>query len=327
MHPPAHERFRPIAYGRPELLVARLIFAWAAWNSFPAFTTFAEQPDPVGLAHFLDFTWLASDQPALFGWTPLEWVRATLAVALVVYVTGFLDLVALPVVLFALVSIGTLNNSQGAITHHFQVISLVALGQFGFACLRPGIRRRPAWDGEWLIRERWVAFVSQQAIVGTYVVTAITKIVTSGFPGWILDARYFPLQLVKTDRMHYFNTLTDEGARGAEGWTNGIAARLQELFLSSPAAASAFIGAGLLLELFAFLALLGRRWNLAVGLLLIAFHLTVSAAMSLTFTFNMVLLAGYFVIPPIIAGIREWSRRRTRRQSPSRAHAHARAQS
>lgn len=306
--------FTPIAYNRPALWTARALFALAVWLSFPAFTSFTDQPVPVGLAHFVNFTWLGDTEPLLFGMTPLVWVRTLLAISLLVYLTGFLDAATLAVAAFATISIGTLNNSQGAMTHHLQVVALPVAALWVHALVRLGIgpRLHPfRWSGAWLSRERWSLFVAQQAVVGAYVVSAITKLVNSG-GRWPIDAVYFPLQLVKTDRSEYYNTLQEQAGSG-EGWANALAASVHQLFLDSPNTARFILTLGLLLELLAFLALAGKRWNLAVGLLIILFHLTVSKAMNLTFGLNMLVLTAFFVAPPVVHWVTNWSQAATRR--------------
>ncbi|CAN5198456.1 hypothetical protein BH23VER1_BH23VER1_35520 [soil metagenome] len=309
----------PYHYHRAPLLIARLAFALAAWFSFPGMTTFVDQPSPTGLAQYFDFTWLAGREPILFGVTAFELTRLVLAAACIVYALGFADLLTLPVILFATVSIGTLNNSQGAITHHLQIVPLVALGQWifaGFWAVRfRGLRAcalAPSWDSTWLARDRWFLFVGQQMVVATYLVTALTKLRVSGL-GWIADARYFPLQLLKSERMDYYNTVSAQGSPPEAGFADALAARIAHAFAEFPDLARAGLSMGLFLELSAFLALLGPRWSVCMGGALILFHLTISRVMNLNFTFNVALLAGFFVVPPLVAGITAWSRHRTRR--------------
>jgi len=296
--------FTPVAYSRIELWLVRLVFVFVCWSVFPGFTTFVEQPSPVGVAHLLDLTWLASRDAVVFGLTPLELVRAVLGIALAVFLSGIFDRYTLPIILVALVSIGTLNNSQGAITHHLQIVSLVGLGLWVFALIRPA-PRRPFFGALWLARERWACFVGQQVIIAAYLTTGITKLLRSGL-GWVADAQYFPLQLYKTQQMDYYNTLPEAGNDNGLDW-------LQEVFIESPNIARLAIGSGLLIELIAFVALFGRGWNFAVGVLFIGFHLTISAAMNLTFDENIHMLLGFFVIPAAVSFTREWSRRVTGR--------------
>jgi hypothetical protein len=54
-----------------------------------------------------------------------------------------------------------------------------------------------------------------------------------------------------------------------------------------PTLSSLFFGMGLLIELFAFLALLGRRWAFFFGLTIIALHLSISHLMQLDFWYHI----------------------------------------
>ncbi len=309
----------PHPYDRTPLVLARIGLALAVWFSFPGMTTFVVQPSPNGLAHLFDFTWLSGREPLAFGATAFQLTRTALALACLVFAAGFADLLTLPVILFATVSIGTLNNSQGAITHHLQIVPLVALGLWGFAVFW-ALRHRswrslalaPRWGSAWLTRERWAFFTAQQMVVATYLVTALTKLQVSGL-AWISDARYFPLQLMKAERMEFYNTVTTQELPPDAGFADALTARIAHAFTEYPDLARAGLAAGLFLELFACLALIGPRWSAAMGAVLIVFHLTISRVMNLTFTFNIALLATLFVIPPVVAGLIAWSRNRTRR--------------
>lgn len=66
----------------------------------------------------------------------------------------------------------------------------------------------------------------------------------------------------------------------------------------APWIASFVLGLGLLLELFAWVALFSRGSAAVTGILLITFHLTVSKVMSLTFDRNIMVLLIYFVQVP-----------------------------
>ena len=61
------------------------------------------------------------------------------------------------------------------------------------------------------------------------------------------------------------------------------------------------LGTGLVLELGAFLALLGRPWSFTYGLLLIAFHAMNSVFMNLNFRWHNQCLFIFLIMPPLIA--------------------------
>jgi hypothetical protein len=69
-------------------------------------------------------------------------------------------------------------------------------------------------------------------------------------------------------------------------------------------------GIGLILELLAPLMLLGRWWGLVLGCSFIAFHLSISAFMQLSFIFHQLLVLIYIVSPVYWIG---WIVRRIRR--------------
>ncbi len=112
-----------IPYAGWEMFLMRAFFGLAVWMGSPIFLPYTSQPHPNGLAHFIDFTALAS--PEFFG--PL---RALLLIAIVFYVIRVWTLPALTVMFGMVVAAGTLENSQGAINHTFQCYGLVILGQW-----------------------------------------------------------------------------------------------------------------------------------------------------------------------------------------------------
>ena len=278
--------FRPPELSTVGVVTVRLLFAFLVWYTVPAATALKEQPHPVGLARVFDLTFLANP-----GVLPgIKWV---LIPVLMLYVTGRLPLLATGLTLLATVLPGTLDNSQGATQHSQQVISLILLAQFLYhlyCALCPDPERTL------LERGRWSVFMGQQAIVAAYTVTALTKLFRSGF-GWVVDSANFPIQMVKNIQMQYYNTLEPETVTGFWATTS---AKVQEVFLASPNLCRALLTSGLLLELLAVLALLGRRWAAAYGLLLIVFHLLVRTMTGLNFRFHIAALF-IFLIYPLVA--------------------------
>ncbi len=284
--------FTTPSFQRFEMFIMRVLLALVIWDIFPGAISFREQPAPSGLAHFLDLTFLS--EPGA-----LRLPRILLFLALALYCSGCLLWIALPVILILTAAVGSLANSQGAITHSTQLPVLVIFAQcvwYLYDALRNRLRKSPAPQDARLQANRTAAFIAQQAVVSAYVVTALSKIFTSGLVGWISDARYFPLQLVKTARMDYYNTLTLPDP--PDGVLAPVLPFLQALFTSSTALTRLFLASGLFLELCAFLALIGRRWNFFYGALLIVFHLTVSAVMDLHFQYNIYLLAIFLLNIP-----------------------------
>jgi len=283
---------RPIDYAPYELAIMRVLFALVIWKVASSSPSFPEQPDPIGLAAWfgIDFTFFA--EPAF-----LRLARPVLAVCLAIYCIGRLHFVTLPVALFFVVGAGTLSNSQGAATHSTQIVALCLLTQCAWhlyaALTKPGDanttpRARRLTEG------RLAVWFTLQTVAAAYIVSAFSKWLARG--NWIRDASDFPLQVVKSQRMDYYNSLQAPESKGS-GY--GIisdalapaAAWMEHTLMTHPAWAPALLAPGFFLELFAFVLLAGRKIGAAFAILLIVFHLTIAQMMGLDFKFNIYLLA------------------------------------
>ena len=290
-------RFACLSLGRWELFLMRLFFAAVVYLFMSGNLSVTEQEVPVGLAHFMDVTWFGRPES-------LAVVRWVLLACLVCYAAGYLKWLCVPIACFLVAGYGSLLNSSGKITHHSQIIALVLLVLavwYVAAAIRERVRGGGGADSR-LETERMAVWFAQQAIVATYVVTALTKIWVSDFE-WHKRAKYFPLQLEKTRMSQYYNRLGDEKSPdGISSWfsepLDGLSERIQGWFLESPNLGRTFLVMGLLLELFAFLALIGRRWGAIVGLFIVLFHLTISRVMSLDFSYNMLVVMIFLVNVP-----------------------------
>ncbi len=305
MKPPL---FRPQEHTRIELVAMRLLFALVLVDVIPSGLQPVELSEPVGLAGIAmekeaDRWWLARLPFVnwLFSlrWLPdampaLKWISWPV---LAVYAFGRLPLLTTGFLLAVTVAAGTYANSNGALKHHHQIVSLVLLAQWIWHvwwALRHRRRDMRHIDDS-LQRDRWAAFASQQAIVAAYVVTGLTKVLTSGFVGWLKAAANYPVQLRKTNLQAVYSRADVNTAAGSG---------LESWLVTHPQAGQAMMGAGLVLELGALLALLGRRWSFACGLLLIAFHALNSVFMNLNFRWHVWCLFIFFVLPPAIAASR-----------------------
>ena len=322
--------FKQTVYARWELVLMRGLCALVIWDALPLtgllqpgtagggselrapewHVQYDEVPKPVGIA-LLKPEWVTAIADEANG-PKLAWAAMLL---LALYALGIAPVISTPLLLALTVLSGTLNNSQGAITHHLQAVSLVLLAQSGYLIWE--LARRRKWRtgilGTPADRECGVISVSQQAIIATYVVSGITKLKESGL-SWFVDAARFPIQLKKNNRMGYYNELEEPSA--ATGFWSNLPAKTETLFLESPNLCRVVIGSGLVLELVAVLALAGRAWAFAVGSLLVLFHLSISEVMSLNFRFNVSLLLILFVLPAITAALNHWSRRSTAQHKP-----------
>jgi hypothetical protein len=295
--------FRPAEFSAWELLVMRLLFALVVWKVIPERLDLHEQAAPVGMAKWfgLDFTFLSDPEI-------LTILRGVLLASLVLYCSGRLLFAALPVMLFMTVSCGTLINSQKAATHSTQIIALCVMIQCAWHLYAAFKHRRSGQPpaSRRLMEGRMAVWYTQQMIAAAYIVTAITKWIAKG--SWIADSRFFPLQIVKSQKMDYYNSLQpQEQAAGSYGIISEILAPcalwMEKIMMGSPGWAPVFLAPGFLLELLAVLLLAGRKIGGAYALALIIFHLTIAEMMNLKFAYHIFVLGIYF------SGIAFWAAR------------------
>jgi len=289
-------RLRAIAPFETNLLEAfllRLGLALLVWRLFPL-ATFPNEPAPNGLARIpgVTFTWL--DRPEVLALC--QWIMLA---ALILFVLHRFAGAALVVITSLLIASGTLANSQSAeVTHHSQIIALtmLALTIWYFAGRAKGMLPSGPANGriDW---HRNAMFIVMQVIIATYMVSVVSKMYYSEGE-WIKRAANIPVQLEKNRLASHYNQVGRQPERDRMTFEERLQEATQDAFIASPTLARASMTAGMLLEAFCFLALLGRRPALAVGLLLIAFHLVISWTMNLTFRYHLYLLALYFVAVP-----------------------------
>lgn len=304
-------RLEPIRHAAWEMVVMRLSFAmlvwdvhtgwinywrhpWQAllqmtipsrWNDVP----YASQPHPNGLGMWMDFSFLADN-----AFEP--WLLLAAGVSLLLYVFGVPAAFSLAVPLLAGVGAATLINSQGAIGHIAQGLHLCLLvvwlaGVWSLVCKKRG-RPLPCDFNAGQLEMDW----ARQGLAASYVVSAITKLIESQ-GRWFIEARYFPLGLVKNNDMQFYDTL-DASARQMD-W-------LPQLLMEHPLLCQFFFGIALPLELFVFLGLRNRRMAALFGIGLIVFHECVTQLTHLSFIFNKLLLLILFVNLPWWIG--RWSK-------------------
>lgn len=299
--------FEPTPLSLWELVVMRMLFALVIWDAIPSAMPFEQVPKPIGLAMFAP-DWVTGFG-ALF---EAEWFKVAVVVVLVIYAIGSAAIITTPLLLLVLVMAGTLNNSQGAITHHLQVVSLVLVAQSGYLIYE--LIRRRKWRtgglGQPVDREIWVVYVTQQAVVAAYVISAWTKLKESGLD-WFVNAARFPIQLKKNTRMAYYNELKEHGSDS--GFLADLPARAEALLIASPNLCRVIIGSGLVLEIAVILALLGRIWAFFFGVVFVVFHSSISKIMNLDFDFNIYILLIFFIFPGVSAALDRWSRAATKR--------------
>ena len=262
-----------------ERLFMRVSFAWVVLLSTPSNLNIQSLSVPNGWARIVDLTFLTNPEWLTAG-------RAVLLVALGFYITRIFLWLALPVILLVNVSINAAANSQGAIRHAAQIVSLVLLVQTA-ACYYEWWLRWKGAPAKATLEERQISW-SQQAIAATYFVAGLTKLITTD-GAWVFQARYIGVQIFKAAYQAYYNNLKPEGLE-------------EQLAIAQFAAAHGTVvallcGLGLALELLAPLMLLGRRWGLLLGSTFLVFHFSIASLMQLSFIFHRLLVLIYIVSP------------------------------
>lgn len=252
--------FGPAPLSSGEWMMMRVAFAALLlvlaydWHPFE----FAGQPSPVGIARWVDLTWLHHDgvYEVMFGLT---------AVGCLAYVIGFALRLVLPLLTATQIVVFTYNNSQGFTSHGVQLVSMVLLTQ----TIVVWWKRHETPEN----LRAWLWFYSRGLILFSYCASALNKIIGSrGL--WVWQSKYLPIEIVKTRRYDYYKSLDPAllGDPPSALW-----------LVQHPVVAQIVFGAGFFLELFAFLGLRDRRWSAFIGLAIIAMHQSITWIMSLTF--------------------------------------------
>ena len=267
-----------IHYAGWERAAMRLLFALVVALHIPHQLAYADLPRPNGLARLLDLTFLLNASV----YDPLRYAAYA---ALALYAARVWWSVTLPYVTVFCIAVGSIVNSQGAISHHLQIVSLVLLVQTAAHWSARLASQNPS---EVVAEDRVIGW-TQQAIAATYLVSGLTKLIgTSG--AWILQSPLVALQVVKTNEQDFYDTLDPVRA--------GSGLAIAEWMVQHPLIVGGAMTAGLLLELGAPLLLLGRSWAAGYGLALIIFHETIHRVMKLHFAWNEYLLWIYVVNVP-----------------------------
>lgn len=275
----------PFALGSVEMLIMRAGFAWLAFSNVKwATAPFTEQKFPNGLARFFDLTWLGHHPPT-------QLTQYVVMGFLALYVVGLVPALGLLPLAFFATLIGTLINSQGAINHSWQMVTMMLLAQLIVYAWPRKTEGRWQLKALWwpdLTRHRHAANAAMVVIAASYVVCGVVKIVNSGGL-WLQKAPYLAVQLFKTHYNHFYDTLNMPPE-----WLQDIT----EFLVENPNIARVVFGSGLLIELLGFVILISRRWSFIGGLAIIALHLSISRLMNLNFEAHMIAVLIYCVNLP-----------------------------
>ncbi len=233
------------------------------------------KPDnAVGLAKLLPLDFLIHLTPVLL------WQVVT-AAGLLAYVASLLPVAGLFPALFFAVGIGTLNASQGADNHSTQLVALILLGQFLVYAL-PFVREnrgiRAAWGMPDDTVHRRAIYVSLVIFAACYVVCGWVKLDNSDWKWMRNVVPGLALELQKTNWSAYYDTLEPVPA---------VLTSTIQLMNDHPTLARVFFGTGLLIELGAFLIMLGRKWAFFYGIAIVVLHLSISRLMQLDFWYHI----------------------------------------
>jgi len=278
--------FRPLPVGRLEWLIIRIAFASLVFYDLIDTNPYGytAQKSPVGIAKFIDLTWLH-----------LDWARPAILVlagiACLAYIAGRGLAITLPALLVLSTLVRTYHNSQGFQDHSHQLIALTLLAQsiVVWVFLVRRWKKLPTPSLTDRINEHsWLLYYSQGIIASTYVVAAMSKLMRSTGM-WVINSPYIAFDIVKAQRQNYYKYLDDSLAGDPEKavWV-----------LENQNIARLMFGGAFFLELFALIALKNRMWALLTGLSLIILHRSIKWMMGLNFATAELLLLVFFINVP-----------------------------
>ncbi len=265
----------------------RLFMSYIVAKSFlPKKVKFSSQPQPNGLAKYIDLAFLSN--PSIY-----KQIRVIVFILLILYTLG-LGLFICTLLLFIYILIyGTYNNSQGAVSHHNQVVCLIFLVQ--------SIVYAAQLIGDFLDitlpifntynNDQLAIFYSQQVIVAVYFTSALTKLINSKFK-WFMQIKKIPIQLEKNVMQDYYNNLDPRYI--------GRIRSITDFLLNNPNLIMIAFSIGLFLEILSPLSLQNRLSNVVFGILMITFHKITAYVFRIHFYSFQRLLLIFFVNVPFL---------------------------
>ncbi len=292
------DAYQPHRFGNVEAAIMRVLLVAIVWWSLPSAKDVADliaQKKPTGLAVLFDLTWLS--RPGVF-----TACRIVLGIGAALYLAKRFMLLATGAMALVHILIFTLDNSQGATNHAYQLLSLVLLAQF-LTYLSPSIGRLiERWKKTKLPRlfpadirlDDLAIYFSQQAIAAAYLITGLTKLIRSkGL--WAWQTPNISVELIKTNAQNFYNRLETDA-------TYEHRHLVAQWMIDNPMITRVLMGGGLAIELFAFVALRGRLWALGAGLAIIALHWGIDISMGLFFKYHIALVIIFYLNLPYWIG-------------------------
>ncbi len=264
-----------VRYASWEMFLMRLFLLGPCWSLIQR-NMGNVQPEPNGIAHFIDLTFLANP-------TVQTGVTIAFLVAGLLYVLDRFAIGGLAVLTAIMVAKGTLVNSQGAINHSQQLVTLVLLTQLLVQIVAVGKK--------WPLLQKNIQAVhwTKVIIAASYVSAAFEKLFASS-EFWVARVPYLALQIIKSNLQAFYTNL--------EPMATGVVASFPYWVVENPNLARVFFSGGLVLELVAFLALINRRWALGIGLAMLFLHESISYLMKIDFKNHTGLILIFFVNVP-----------------------------
>ena len=241
-------------------------FFWG-WNMIKMVRECSQMVSPVGIAKWIDYSFLFQPEVKVFV------LLATLLLCLFYILERQMKWTTTAMCLLSLFVI-TYHESQGI---YYRNTSYT---------VRPGVQALAYWIAHFR-KDIDVAKIrlqfTLQVIAAFYLLAGISKLQASGWE-WIFSGKYFALQVMKNHSFTYFDTGDASAMVKAAGQTS--------FFLKHNTFLIFLLGSSLMLELFAFTALLGKKWQITIGFFLLLMHIGIYWVMGILIggiAFNMVI--------------------------------------
>jgi hypothetical protein len=283
---PAAFAWTPTEMFLARLGVALLLGYFAVRTHLTPFELVPEKEN--GLVKIMPLMWLLEP-------TALLVMRIVCGITLVLFVVGIAPVLTFLPTLFTLCAMGSLRNSKGDIGHTTQVLAMSALAVW-LCYLYAALRRREIWRVS-VRTQRAAIFGIILMVAGSYVASGIVKMKATG-GGWIGRVPSMSVQMIKANLSDYYSDPDDPVS-------TTMTEKAPQFFIQHPVVAKVVFGTGLLLELGAFVLVLGRRWALLWGGSLVLMHAGISFLMDIEFWNHMALLGLTCIIPGVLGLWRE----------------------
>ena len=289
-------RYQPHRFGTLEATIIRVLFAAVVWWSLPLASEVADltsQKKPTGLATLIPLTWLAA--PGVFLVCQL-----VLAAAIALYLANRCMALATGAMTLVHVLIFTLDNSQGATNHAYQLISLVLLAQF-LTYLSPHLARLigrwrnaavpPLFGTDRGIRIGDLAvYFSQQTIAAAYVVAGLSKLIRSKGM-WVWQSPNVSVELMKSNAQNFYNRLETDATYEHRTAGGPVDDRQPHAY---PGADGRRTGSSSFLP---FSPCAAASVPCSPGIAILALHYGIHISMNLFFKYNIAIVLIFFVNP------------------------------